>query len=209
MEQEYIQHAWESFSQADMSITKEKDGAGLGLTICKNLVEINGGEINVESKVGKGSKFSFTWNVELLKMASLPIETQFNDQIIYASPNSIKSKRILIIHPLENMRNSMLKYLKKIEKVDAFDTFDEGIIAAKTYKEINSLFAYDIVFIGLYENNKEEVINAVVELKEINGNDLSIIFIVFQSDEGIMLARELMRKASGTTSVIYTPITWI
>ncbi|KAF0555767.1 hybrid sensor histidine kinase/response regulator [Gigaspora margarita] len=68
------------FFTADMSITKKQDGAGLGLSICKNLVEINGGEIKVESKLGKGSKFSFTWNVELLLMSSLSTETQFNKQ---------------------------------------------------------------------------------------------------------------------------------
>ncbi|KAF0555764.1 protein-histidine kinase [Gigaspora margarita] len=87
---EYIKHAWESFSQADMSITKKQDGAGLGLSICKNLVEINGGEIKVESKLGKGSKFSFTWNVELLPMASLSTGRQFNKQISYVLPHTIR-----------------------------------------------------------------------------------------------------------------------
>ncbi|CAG8811305.1 1761_t:CDS:2, partial [Racocetra persica] len=51
---EYIKHAWKSYSQSDMSMTKTQDGTGLGLSICKNLVKINGGEINVESQLGKG-----------------------------------------------------------------------------------------------------------------------------------------------------------
>ncbi|KAF0404631.1 protein-histidine kinase [Gigaspora margarita] len=61
-----IQRAWESFSQGDISITKEQYDAGFVLSICKDLIELNGGEIKAESQVGKGNKLSFTWNVELL-----------------------------------------------------------------------------------------------------------------------------------------------
>ncbi|KAF0450823.1 protein-histidine kinase [Gigaspora margarita] len=201
----YIKHAWESFSQSDMSITKKQDGAGLGLSICKNLVEINGGEIKVESQLGKGSKFSFTWNVEILPMASLSTETQFTS---YVLPHTIRKKRILIIHSVENLRNSILNYLKSVEKVDTFDTFEKGIKAVKTYKELYYQFTYDIVFIGLYEYNKEETINFILELKEllIDSNNLAIIFIVFPSNERIILVRELMEKFLGTF-VVYTPIT--
>ncbi|CAG8622099.1 24779_t:CDS:2, partial [Racocetra persica] len=126
MEPGYIDHAWQSYSQGDMSITKAQDGTGLGLSICKNLVEINGGEIKVESQLRKGSKFWFTWNVELLSITpSLSSNTIHFDQISYILPNFIKQKRMLIIHPLEDARNSLLNYLKVIEKVDAFNTFDK------------------------------------------------------------------------------------
>ncbi|RIB22053.1 histidine kinase-like ATPase [Gigaspora rosea] len=205
---EYLKHVWESFSQGDMSMTKNQDGAGLGLSICKNLVEINGGEIKVESQLGKGSKFSFTWNVEILAMASLSTETQFNKQTSYVLPHTIRKKRILIIHSAENLRNSILNYLKSVEKVDTFDTFEKGIKSVKTYKELYDQFTYDIVFIGLYENNKEETINFILELKEllIDSNNLAITFIVFPNHERIVLARELMEKFFGTF-VVYTPIT--
>ncbi|RIB04500.1 hypothetical protein C2G38_675830 [Gigaspora rosea] len=205
---EYIKYAWESFSQGDMSITKKQDGAGLGLSICKNLIEINGGEIKVESQLGKGSKFSFTWNVELLPKESLSTETQFNEQLSYVLPNSIRKKRILIIHSVENVRNSILNYLKSVEKVDTFNSFEKGIEVVKIYKELYYHFTYDIIFIGLYENNKEEVINFITELKKllINSNNLAIIFVIFPCEERIMLARELMRKFLGTF-VVYTPIT--
>ena len=99
-----------------MSITKMQDGTGLGLSICKSLVEINGGEIDVESQLGKGSKFWFTWNIELLSItSSLSNTTQF-DQISYVLPHVIKKKRILIIHPLEDTRNALLNYFKTIKK---------------------------------------------------------------------------------------------
>lgn len=65
---EYHEKIFQHFSQADGSTTRQYGGTGLGLTICKRLLELMGGSIHIDSSPGQGSKFWIHLHLEKSKL---------------------------------------------------------------------------------------------------------------------------------------------
>ncbi|WP_413113225.1 ATP-binding protein [Thaumasiovibrio sp. DFM-14] len=90
------EQVFKPFTQEDGSITRQFGGTGLGLTICRQLVELMGGELKLTSEKGKGSCFYFTVKTQV-KQQQTPINQDLN------------GKKVFIVYDNDKMADDILQ----------------------------------------------------------------------------------------------------
>ncbi|MCQ2103954.1 MAG: response regulator [Fibrobacter sp.] len=127
MTPEQLGRLFNAFTQADGSTTRKYGGTGLGLVISKSLVELMGGQMQVESTAGVGSRFFFS--------ITLPVATQAAEPK-WKNEKKFANKNILLIDDCENLRNVLRHYLTKLKcVVEEASSVDQALDLIQAHEE--------------------------------------------------------------------------
>ena len=134
---EKLQSLFKPFAQADSSTTRKFGGTGLGLSISRQLVEIMGGTIGIDSEVGRGSTFWFT----------VCLEKHKGDKSYSVKPvDDIKGTHILVVDDNATSRNVLKNELVSWKcRVDEASDAREAILKMRKGKKADDPYKIAII----------------------------------------------------------------
>ena len=137
MSEEQIDKLFQAFTQADTSMTRKYGGTGLGLVISKVLVNMMGGDIQVESEVGKGSTFAFTGVFGLI--------AQKKDKLV-ESKKILQGMKVLVVDADPVSRDSLQRMLESFSfDVSLAASGEEGL---KKLEEASKDHHYELLLVN-------------------------------------------------------------
>ncbi len=188
---ERCERIFDPYQQADSSVAKVFGGTGLGLSVCKNLIERMGGQINVQSAIGQGSDFLFSIHVGLQE------NVESNEIDLY---NELAGKTAYVIESnkqaLEQFKQELSVF--NIKTVSA----SSGEMALQRLISLGEAELYDFIIIerNLVDNSG---INIIKDLK--SEPSTSHIPIILTSKTGFDDLTERERQ-SGINEFLVKPI---
>ena len=102
-----LETIFEEFTQADVSMTRQYGGTGLGLTIARSIVALMGGELTVTSEAGHGSEFAFTLSMPSVQEATTVI----------APAGTLIGRRVLVVDDNETNRRILREMLSSEQAI--------------------------------------------------------------------------------------------
>jgi CheY-like chemotaxis protein len=161
IEKEKQENIFESFSQAHAGNARTYGGTGLGLTISKNLVELFGGKLTLESEVGTGAVFSFTLPIEKGNEEMLQQHLQHHETY---SADDLFDLKILVAEDNAHNQLVIVDTLKKLMDEVEIDVVRNGKEALEALRKQSSPRnrQYDLILMDVqmpemdgYETMKE------------------------------------------------------
>jgi len=130
---------FQPFNQAESSTSREFGGTGLGLSISKNIVEMMGGRIWVDSDLGLGASFSFTIKAERAA------ETKQEPEAHADTALKFTGKNILLVEDMEINREIVLALLEPTQLI--IDCAENGEEAVKMFRQ--APLKYEMIFMDI------------------------------------------------------------